>query len=242
MSELKSFTNSEFGTLQIVTINGKEYFPATDCAKILGYANPQKAIRTHCKGVNEMDTPSNSGTQKKNYITEGDLYRLIIRSKLPSAEKFELWVFDEILPQIRKTGGYIPVNEMDDENTIMAKALKIADKTIQEKDNLILQLKPKAEMCDKFLNSQGFVSMNKAAKGLKVGRNKMMAFLRTLSILFRDDNDNMPYQQYVTSGYFTVDYHNGRDGKLHAVTKVSAKGIEFIHKLYRKYATVKAVA
>lgn len=242
MTELKSFTNSEFGTLQIVTINGKEYFPATDCAKILGYANPQKAIRTHCKGVNEMDTPSNSGTQKKNYITEGDLYRLIIRSKLPSAEKFELWIFDEVLPQIRKTGGYIPIAETETDEQIMAKALHIADKTIQEKDSLILQLKPKAEMCDKFLQSKGFVSMNKSAKGLKVGRNKMMAFLRSLSILFLDDYDNMPYQQYVDRGYFIIDYHNGRDGKLHAVTKVSARGIEFIHKLYQKYATIKAVA
>lgn len=105
--EIKEFNNSQFGNLEILIVDGIEYFPATDSAKMLGYSNPQKAIRDHCKGVNEMVTPTKGGQQKKNYITEGNLYRLIINSKLPTAEKFESWVFDEVLPSIRKTGGYV---------------------------------------------------------------------------------------------------------------------------------------
>lgn len=106
MNELKVFHNSEFGKLEIITIDGKEYFPATQCAKILGYAKPADAVRKHCKGVSILETPTNGGIQKVGYIPEGDLYRLIISSKLPSARKFERWVFDEVLPEIRKTGGY----------------------------------------------------------------------------------------------------------------------------------------
>lgn len=106
MNELQIFQSSEFGELKVMEINGKVYFPATACAKILGYTNPQKAIRDHCKGVNETFTPSNGGKQIMRIIPEGDLYRLIIRSKLPAAERFEEWVFDEVLPTIRKTGSY----------------------------------------------------------------------------------------------------------------------------------------
>jgi prophage antirepressor-like protein len=87
-------------------IDGKPYFVGTDVAKALGYSNPRKAILDHCKGVTKRDTPTSSGIQSMSYINEGDLYRLIMKSKLPSAEKFESWVMDEVLPTIRKTGSY----------------------------------------------------------------------------------------------------------------------------------------
>ena len=106
MNELKVFQNSEFGELGVLTIDGKEYFPATQCAKILGHENPARAIRKYCKGVTEVVTPTNGGNQPTKFIPEGDLYRLIVRSKLPSAEKFERWVFDEVLPELRRTGSY----------------------------------------------------------------------------------------------------------------------------------------
>lgn len=106
MNEMQVFQNNEFGELGVLEIEGKPWFPATACARKLGYANPQKAIRDHCKGVNEMVTPTNGGTQTMRFIPEGDLYRLITHSKLPGAERFEKWVFDEVLPSIRKTGGY----------------------------------------------------------------------------------------------------------------------------------------
>lgn len=110
MNELKVFQNSEFGELGVMMIDGKEYFPAIQCAEILGYTNPRKAIRDHCEGGTICSLPTNGGVQDIKYIPEGDLYRLIVRSKLPAAKKFERWVFDEVLPEIRRTGGYGSVN------------------------------------------------------------------------------------------------------------------------------------
>lgn len=114
MNDLKVFSSTEFGELGVMLIDGKEYFPATQCAKILGYAKPADAVRMHCKGVFKMQTPTNGGNQTVNYIPEGDLYRLIVKSKLPAAEKFERWVFDEVLPSIRKSGSYgtVDINEI----------------------------------------------------------------------------------------------------------------------------------
>lgn len=117
MNELKVFQNSEFGELGVLIIDGKEFFPASQCAKILGYTNPRDAIKRHCKseGVVKHDGVSYTTNQygvtsqqiiEIKYISEGNLYRLIIRSKLPSAEKFERWVFDEVLPELRKNGSY----------------------------------------------------------------------------------------------------------------------------------------
>lgn len=101
MNDLKVFSNTEFGELGVMIIDGKEYFPATQCAKLLGYANAKDAVIRHCKGVVKHDLPTNGGKQEVNYIPEGDLYRLIVSSKLPSAEKFERWVFDEVLPSMQ---------------------------------------------------------------------------------------------------------------------------------------------
>ena len=113
----KVFNNPKFGVLEVVLIGGKEHFPATDVAKMLGYANPHDAISKHCRAdgvafregvsetVNQYGTVTYQKVQKK-YITEGNLYRLITHSKLPAAEKFESWVFDEVIPDIRRTGAY----------------------------------------------------------------------------------------------------------------------------------------
>nr|DAL19465.1 MAG TPA_asm: repressor domain protein [Caudoviricetes sp.]DAQ45164.1 MAG TPA: repressor domain protein [Caudoviricetes sp.] len=106
MNELQIFNSGEFGEIRTIEIDGKPYFVGTDVAKALGYSNPRKAILDHCKGVTKRDTPTSSGIQSMSYINEGDLYRLIMKSKLPSAEKFESWVMDEVLPTIRKTGSY----------------------------------------------------------------------------------------------------------------------------------------
>lgn len=106
MNKLQIFNSEEFGDIRTAEIDGKPYFVGTDVAKALGYSNPRKAILDHCKGVTKRDTPTTSGVQSMSYINEGDLYRLIMKSKLPSAEKFEAWVMDEVLPTIRKTGSY----------------------------------------------------------------------------------------------------------------------------------------
>ena len=106
MNEMQVFQNSEFGELGVLEIEGKPWFPATACAKSLGYKRPADAITAHCKGSVKYRVLTNGGEQELKFIPEGDLYRLITHSKLPGAERFEKWVFDEVLPSIRKTGGY----------------------------------------------------------------------------------------------------------------------------------------
>lgn len=126
MNELQIFNNEEFGEVRMAEINGKPYFVATDVATALGYTNPRKAISDHCKGVTKRDTPTSSGVQQMSYINEGDLYRLIMKSKLPSAEKFEKWVMEEVLPSIRKNGGYIAGQETLSDEELLSKALMVA--------------------------------------------------------------------------------------------------------------------
>lgn len=132
MNDLKIFSNSEFGELGVMLIDGKEYFPATQCATALGYKNPKDAILRHCKGVVKHDLPTNGGTQAVNYIPEGDLYRLIVSSKLSAAEKFERWVFDEVLPSIRKSGGYGAAGSIDLEKVITATATAVASEIVRQ--------------------------------------------------------------------------------------------------------------
>lgn len=108
MSDLKIFNHPKFGGIEILDIKGNPWFGATKAAVALGYSNPRKAIIDHCKakGVTIRDSLTDGGKQAIKFIDEGNLYRLIVRSKLPEAERFESWVFDEVLPQIRKTGSY----------------------------------------------------------------------------------------------------------------------------------------
>lgn len=106
MEKLQVISHPQFGQLSVIIIDGKEYFKAKECAQMLGYSNLNDAIARHCKGVVKRDLPSKSGKQTFNLISEGDLWRLIIRSKLPQAEEIERWIMDEVLPTIRKTGSY----------------------------------------------------------------------------------------------------------------------------------------
>lgn len=109
MNEMQVFQNSEFGELGVLEIEGKPYFPANRCAKVLGYKRPNDALHAHCRYTAKYRIPHPQNPSKEievNFIPEGDLYRLITHSKLPAAERFEKWVFDEVLPSIRKTGGY----------------------------------------------------------------------------------------------------------------------------------------
>ena len=109
MKDITVFKNVAFGELEIIEENDKFWFPAVRCAEILGYQNPRDAVLRHCKGdgVVKHDVIDSLGRiQEKKYITEGNLYRLIVNSQLETAQRFESWVFDEVLPMIRKTGGY----------------------------------------------------------------------------------------------------------------------------------------
>lgn len=113
-NQLQIFNNDEFGQVRTIKVEGKDYFMANDVAKALGYTSPKDAITRHCKGATKISYLTEGGNQEVKFIPEGDIFRLVVRSKLPNAEKFESWVFDELLPTLRKTGKYELHNKKDE--------------------------------------------------------------------------------------------------------------------------------
>lgn len=240
MNDIQIFNNSEFGDIRSIEIDGKPYFVANDVAKALGYVETAKAIRTHCKGVSEMDIPTNGGIQVMKIIPEGDIYRLIIRSSLPSAEKFEHWVFDEVIPNIRKTGGYNLPQTYPEALRALADQAEKTEKLLIQNNELQLanrEMKPKAEFFDAVAGSKKAMSMEEVAKVLSypgVGRNKLFEILRNQNIL---QKDNIPYQKYIDSGYFRVieqKYNVGDEVRINIKTLVFQKGVDFIRKTLDK--------
>lgn len=161
MNELTIMTNELFGEVRFAEIDGKPYAVANDVAKALGYANPSKATNDHCRNsIKIWGNDSLGRRQEFKAIPEGDIYRLIIRSKLPGADKFERWVFDEVIPQIRRTGGYIPVTQEMSDAEIMAKALLISQRTIEQKNTIIKEQEERIEYLeDKLTLTQGQTNM-----------------------------------------------------------------------------------
>jgi prophage antirepressor-like protein len=115
-ADIQIFKNERFGEVRVVEIEGKTYFAGSDVAKALGYVNPRDAIIRHCKswGVVKHDTPINGVMQQVTYIDEGNIYRLAAKSELPGAEEFEAWIFDVVLPSIRKHGGYLTSQKIEE--------------------------------------------------------------------------------------------------------------------------------
>lgn len=211
MNNLQVFNNTEFGEVRTIEKNGKILFGATECAKVLGYTNPQKAIRNHCKGVNEIVTPTKGGIQKVKFITEGDLYRLITHSKLPAAEEFEHWVFDEVLPSIRKNGGYIAGQEKLSDEELLAKALIVAENKIAEKEKQIERMRPKEIFADAVSASKSSILVGDLAKilhqnGIEIGQKRLFVWLRSNGYLIKQQGAswNMPTQKSMELGLFEI--------------------------------------
>lgn len=233
MEELQIFNNEEFGEIRTVTKNNKTYFAGSDIASALGYAIPHKAVQTHCKGVLKWNIPTKSGNQDVLFIPEGDVYRLIMRSKLPAAEKFESWVMDEVIPSIRKNGGYIANQENLTPEQIVANALIVAQNIISQKDKQIEEMRPKADFFDAVADSKTAISMNEVSKvlGIKgLGRNNLFEFLRDNAIL---DRWNVPYQKYIDCGWFRVieqKYTKNGEEHISIKTLVYQKGVDAIRR------------
>lgn len=233
MSELQIFSNPEFGKIRTIQQGEKTLFCASDIARSLGYSNPNKAVNDHCRAITKCSTPISGKMQDINFIPEGDVYRLIVHSKLPSAEKFEHWVFDTVLPSIRKNGGYIAGQENLTPEQIVANALIVAQNIISQKDKQIEQMKPKAEFFDAVADSKTAISMNEVSKvlGMKgYGRNNLFEFLRNIGIL---DRWNVPYQRYVECGWFRVieqKYSKNGEQCVSTKTLVYQKGVDAIRK------------
>lgn len=240
MNDIQIFNNSEFGDIRSLEIDGKPYFVANDVATALGYSRPADAITQHCKGSVKHRVPTNGGEQEMKIIPEGDIYRLIIRSNLPSAEEFERWIFDEVIPSIRKTGGYNLPQTYADALRALADQAEQAEKLRLENSELQqanIEMKPKADFFDAVAGSKKAMSMEEVAKVLSypgVGRNKLFEILRNQNILQRD---NIPYQKYIDSGYFRVieqKYNVGDEVRINIKTLVFQKGVDFIRKTLDK--------
>lgn len=146
-SNVKLFEKEEFGKVRVVMQGEDPWFVASDVAKALGYANPQEATREHCRKVNKITQPSESLPSVKcpptfiNIIPESDVYRLVMRSNLPRAVEFQDWICEEVIPSIRKTGGYLATKPDDTPEAILARAVLVAQDTIRrieaERDDAI---------------------------------------------------------------------------------------------------------
>lgn len=248
MSELQIFSSEEFGQIRTAEINGKPYFVASDVATALGYTNPRKAVIDHCKGVTKRDTPTSGGTQELSYINEGDVYRLIMRSKLPAAEKFESWVMDEAIPSIRKNGGYIAGQENLSDDELLAKALMVAQNKIAERDRIIAEkqehiekMRPKEIFADAVSSSHTSILIGDLAKlicqnGYQIGQKRLFEWMRNKGYLIKfGASKNMPVQRYVEQGLFEIKESNVQnpDGsvRITRTTKVTGKGqVYFVNK------------
>ena len=248
MSELQIFSSEEFGEIRTVEINGKPYFAGSDVASALGYAIPHKAVQTHCKGVLKWNIPTKSGNQDVLFIPEGDVYRLIMRSKLPAAEKFESWVMDEVIPSIRKNGGYIAGQENLSDDELLAKALMVAQNKIAERDRIIAEkqehiekMRPKEIFADAVSSSHTSILIGDLAKlicqnGYQIGQKRLFEWMRNNGYLVKfGASKNMPMQRYIEQGLFEVKESNVQnpDGsvRITRTTKVTGKGqVYFVNK------------
>ena len=247
-NEIKIFENEEFGSVRTMEINGEPYFVGKDVAEILGYSKARNAIANHVDDDDKKVAPIQGdlgGIQEMTVINESGLYSLILSSKLPNAKRFKRWVTSEILPSIRKTGSY-SIQSKPDSYTI-EDPIERAKRWIEEQEEKkalevkIEAQKPLVEYAEHIQASKDVIDMKSMAKlasknGVKIGRNKLFAFLRERGIL---DKDNIPYASYMDREWFevvesTYTFSNG-DEKITKTTLVKPKGQLGIVRQLRKY-------
>lgn len=203
-TNMEIFKNEEFGSVRIIEEDGKYLFCASDVAKALGYSNVHSALQRHCDGVVKRDTvTSTRGVQTLTYIPEGDVYRLIVHSKLPSAVRFERWVFDEVLPSLRTNGIYItdPLVKQFARDPDFAHAVVDA---LYEQSERVNELVPKAYYFDAFVAPGDAVPIRIAAKQLGVSEHWLVRLLVGCRILYRCDGRLVPYADKRFRGMFAV--------------------------------------
>ena len=235
MNELQVFRNNEFGEIRTLTIEDKPYFIAVDIARALGYGNPNDAVKRHCRWVVKHEVPhpqSPSKTIKVNTIPEGDMYRLITNSELPSAERFESWVFDEVLPSVRKHGGYIKGQESISSEEILANAVLVAQSVIKEKDKLLEEQKPRVLFAEAVENSDDVILVKEMAhiisqRGFEIGQNQLFQFLRDNGYLCKKKGDmyHLPTKRYQHLFKVTKNIvQNSKGSKVSNTPKITGKG------------------
>lgn len=212
MEDMQVFRNEQFGEVRTIEENGKPLFCGSDVARALGYSRPTEAVSRHARGTLKRRILTNGGEQEMLFIAEGDVYRLITHSKLETADKFERWVFDEVLPTIRKTGGYVDNDDLflntylptaDDatrglfkatlvtmrKQTEMLEAQKreIAEKSsvIGKQQEVIAEQKPKADYFDNFMKRDGLSNIRDTATQLHIPQNLFVRLLIEQGFLYR---------------------------------------------------------
>ena len=266
MDNLKVFENDEFGQLSVIVKNNKEYIEAIEVATILGYSNPRDAVNRHCDedGVVFSDVVVVKGFRKDNseiiqvvtkkFIDEGNLYRLIVKSKLPSAKKFEKWVMEEVLPSIRKHGAYMSEEviskTLDNPDFIIEIATKLKYERMQRKlleekakslEATIIIDKPYTNFGKTIATSSDAITIGQFAKvlnnnNINIGRNRLFTILRDNGYLIKVGKDkNMPKQVYVKQGLFKVAESIVKTVKgelLTATTLITGKGQMYFLELF----------
>lgn len=247
MNELQIFNSPEFGQARIVTIDGEPWFIAKDVATALGYSNTRDAIAKHVDDddKNTVVIRDGKGNPNQTIINESGLYSLVLSSKLPTAKKFKHWITSEVLPAIRKTGGYIANAETMTNAEIMSKALLIAKQTIESREQRIHSLeaetermKPKEIFADAVSASNSSILIGDLAKilhgnGIKIGRGRLFAWMREHGFLIKQKGTsyNMPTQRAMELGLFRVKEGSYVDGKgnniITKTTKVTGKGQQY---------------
>ena len=215
--DIKIFGNPTFGDIRIaVNEKGEPLFCLSDVCKILSLSNPSMVKeRLDFSNLSSIDVTTKSAnrhgeftrTTSMTYIGEANLYRCIFQSKKEEAKAFQNWVVGEVLPQIRKTGGYIPVAKEDDEKTLMAKALGIMKRTLEEKERLIEEQRPMAELGKQVSGSDENIMVGEMAKilyenGIEIGRKRMFKWLRENGYIFKRSRE--PMQKWIERGIMAV--------------------------------------
>lgn len=236
MNDLQIFNNDSFGSVRTVEIDGKPYFVGNDVAKALGYAVPKDAISRHCKGALKHRYLTDGGEQEVKVITEGDIYRLVIKSQLPKAEEFEHWIFDDVIPTIRKHGMYAQQELLDNPDLLIAVATQLKE---ERQKNLLLEQKieadrPKTIFADAVSASDSSMLVRDVAKIIKqngqpLGEKRFYKWLRDNGFICKGDTS--PTQKAMEMGLFeivvrTVERGNGLPIET-KTTRITGKGQQY---------------
>jgi prophage antirepressor-like protein len=230
MNDLQIFENSEFGKIRTITKDNEPMFCLMDICKALDMKNPTMvASRLEDDEVTKFDLGSKRG--ETNFVTESGLYAVILRSDKPNAKKFRKWVTGEVLPSIRKNGGYIANQENLTPEQIVANALVVAQNIITQKDKQIEEMTPKANYFDALVDKKLNTNIRDTAKELGVGEKAFVSFLIEKGYVFRQGKHRKlrPYAKYAESGnglFVLKDKHNEQNGWTGQQMYVTPKGKE----------------
>ncbi|PIC05523.1 phage antirepressor Ant [Anoxybacillus flavithermus] len=250
MNQLQVFNHEMFGDVRFVEINNNPHAVGNDVAKALGYSRPHEAISSHCKGAVTYRILTNGGEQTVKVIPEGDIYRLIIKAADQSknseirqkAEEFEKWIFDEVLPTIRRTGGYVANEDMfintylpfaDDQTKLMFRGVL---ETVRKQNEQIAAMKPKVEYFDALVDRNLLTNFRDTAKELQVKERFFIDWLLKNKFVYRDQKNKLkPYAAYVPELFELKEWE--RNGRADVQTLITPKGRETFRLLLKKEQT-----